>query len=45
MYPDCPYHDAWKPGWPDGSDAGGGMPGPTLDVHTAVCGAGATVAT
>src|SRR4029079_7797004 len=30
MYPDCPYHAAWKPGTPAGTDAGGGMPGPSL---------------
>jgi len=23
MYPDWPYHAAWKPGWPDGTLAGG----------------------
>jgi len=34
-YPDWPYHAAWNPGTPDGTFAGGGIPGPTLDVHTA----------
>jgi len=35
MYPLCPYQAAWKPGVPEGTLAGGGMPGPTLDVHGA----------
>ena len=35
MYPLCPYHAAWKPGSPEGTLAGGGMPGPTLEVHVA----------
>src|SRR5205085_2041911 len=39
---DCPYHEAWKPLCPDGSPAGGGMPGPTLELQAA--GAGDTFA-
>ena len=39
MYPLCPYQDAWKPGTPEGTLAGGGIPGPTLDVHASGCGA------
>jgi len=35
MYPLCPYHDAWKPGTPLGTRAGGAMPGPTLLAHVA----------
>src|SRR5712692_4771865 len=35
MYPLCPYHDAWKPGIPLGTRAGGAMPGPTLLAHVA----------
>src|SRR5206468_7201124 len=35
MYPLCPYQAAWKPGVPEGTLAGGGMPGPTLEVHGA----------
>src|SRR5207244_10753443 len=35
MYPLCPYHDAWKPGTPLGTRAGGAMPGPTLRAHVA----------
>jgi len=33
MYPLCPYQVEWKPGSPDGTLAGGGMPGPTLEVQ------------
>jgi hypothetical protein len=36
MYPLCPYHEAWNPGRPEGTLAGGAMPGPTVDVHAAV---------
>src|SRR5438045_1817946 len=36
MYPDWPYQVAWKPGIPAGSDAGGGMPGPTVEAQVAV---------
>src|SRR4051812_25410179 len=35
MYPDCPYHAAWKPGSPAGTRAGAGMPGPTEPAHVA----------
>src|SRR6266576_1046104 len=35
MYPLCPYHDAWKPGIPLGTRAGGAIPGPTLLAHVA----------
>src|ERR1700694_1069528 len=35
MYPLCPYHDAWKPGRPLDTRAGGAMPGPTLLAHVA----------
>src|SRR5260221_7364408 len=36
MYPDWPNHVAWKPGIPAGSEAGGGMPGPTVEAQVAV---------
>jgi hypothetical protein len=39
MYPDCPYQDAWKPGMPLGTRAGGAMPGPTDPTHVAPIGA------
>ena len=32
-YPLCPYQDVWNPRTPDGTLAGGGMPGPALPVH------------
>src|SRR5438093_124904 len=35
MYPLCPYHDAWKPGTPLGTRAGGAVPGPTLPANVA----------
>src|SRR5687767_746255 len=36
MYPLCPYHAAWKPGMPEGTRAGGAIPGPTDDAQVAV---------
>jgi hypothetical protein len=36
MYPLWPYHAAWNPGTPDGTLAGGGMPGPTLEVQVSL---------
>jgi hypothetical protein len=42
MYPLCPYQAAWKPGSPEGTLAGGGMPGPTLEVHGVVSELGVT---
>ena len=38
MYPDCPYQDAWNPGVPVGTRAGGAMPGPTDPTQVAVIG-------
>jgi hypothetical protein len=38
MYPDCPYQDAWKPGMPLGTRAGGAMPGPIDPTHVAPAG-------
>src|SRR5688500_449443 len=35
MYPLCPYQAAWEPGMPDGTRAGGAMPGPTLLAQVA----------
>src|SRR5687767_6783819 len=36
MYPLCPYQAAWKPGMPDGTRAGGAIPGPTDDAQVAI---------
>ena len=42
MYPDCPYQAAWKPVRPDGTEAGGAIPGPVELTQAAAAGAAPT---